>query len=152
MGPIKLRLHTHMDSGWMYRVYRDQAAASYLSLISFSPMFKILKFLPFSQELWGQKCLNLAHLSTIGGCIVYNRIGLLPLICPFTSSFFFLSNYQTLTMFVTFFSGIVSSRRLKLVHMWTLSARIVYTGIRLLLLICLFIGQIFSYKFVFLLW
>ena len=102
MRPIKLTLDTHVDNGWMYRLYRNQAAASYLSLIT------------FSQELWGQKCLNSVHLSTMGGCIVYTRFGLLPLICPIISSFFFLSNYQTLTIFVTFFSGTVSSRKLKL--------------------------------------
>ena len=102
--PRKLKLNTHMNSGQMYRVYLNQAAAFYLSLISFSPMFKDLKFSSqFCQELRGQKCLSLAHLSTMGGYIVYTRIGLLPLICPFISSFFFLSNYQTLTIFVTFF-------------------------------------------------
>ena len=35
-------------------------------------------------------------------------------ICPFISSFFFLSNYPTLKIFITFFSGTVRSRRLKL--------------------------------------
>ena len=50
--PIKLTLDTHVDNGWMYHVYRNQAAASYLSLISLSPMFKSLKFSShFSQEL-----------------------------------------------------------------------------------------------------
>ena len=34
MRPIKLKLDTHVDNGWMYRVYRSQAAAAYLSLIS----------------------------------------------------------------------------------------------------------------------
>ena len=34
--PIKLTLDTHMDSGWMYRVYRNQAAASYSFLYFFS--------------------------------------------------------------------------------------------------------------------
>ena len=47
------------------------------------------------------KRLNLVHLSTMGGCIVYTRIRLMPLICPFISSVFFLSNCQTLTIFVT---------------------------------------------------
>ena len=42
------------------------------------------------------------------------RIRLLLLICSFISSFFFLSNYQTLKIFVTFFSGTVRSRRFKL--------------------------------------
>ena len=32
MGPRSLKLGTHMDSGQMYRVYRNQAAASYSSL------------------------------------------------------------------------------------------------------------------------
>ena len=32
--PIKLKLDTHMEIGWMYHVYRNQAASSYLSLIS----------------------------------------------------------------------------------------------------------------------
>ena len=63
MRPIKLKLVTHMDIGWMHRVYRNQAATSYLSLISL---------------------------------------------------FFFLSNYQTLTFFVTFLSGTVRPRKLKL--------------------------------------
>ena len=50
--PIKLTLDTHADNGWMYRVYHSQAAASYLSHISFSPMFKNIKFSShFSQEL-----------------------------------------------------------------------------------------------------
>ena len=114
LRPIKLTLDIHVDNWWLYRVYQNQAAASYLSLISFSPMFKNSKFSwHFVQELWGQKCLNLAHLSTMGGCIEYTRIGLLLLICLFISSFFFLSNYQT-TIFVTFFSGTVRPRKLKL--------------------------------------
>ena len=40
--PIKLKLDTHVDIGWMYCVYCNQAASFYLSLVyfSFSPMFK----------------------------------------------------------------------------------------------------------------
>ena len=34
MRHIKFKLDTHMDNGWMYRVYCSQAATSYLSLIS----------------------------------------------------------------------------------------------------------------------
>ena len=49
----------------------------------------------------------------VGRCIVYTGIRLL-LICPFISSFFFLSNFQTLNFFVTLFSRTVRSRRLKL--------------------------------------
>ena len=68
----------------------------------------------FSQELWGLEDWNLVHKWTVGRCIVYTGITLLLLIRPFISSFFFLSNYQTLKFFVTFFSGTVRSRRLKL--------------------------------------
>ena len=61
--PRRLKFGTHMDSGQMYNVYWNQAAAMYSSL-----NFVI----------------------------------------------FFLSNFQTLKFFVTFFSGTVRPRRLKL--------------------------------------
>ena len=51
---------------------------------------------------------------TVGRCIVYPRNRLLLHIHPFISSFFFLSNFQTLKVFVTVFSGPVRPRRLKL--------------------------------------
>ena len=44
----KFKLGTHVTSGWMYRVYRDQVAAAYSSLnffIFLSPIFK--HFCPF---------------------------------------------------------------------------------------------------------
>ena len=31
MKPTKVKLGTRLDNGWMYRVYRNQAAAAYLS-------------------------------------------------------------------------------------------------------------------------
>ena len=58
--PRRLKLATHMDSGQMYRIYRNQDAAAHSSLYSF----------------------------------------------------FFLSNFQTLTFFVTLFSGTVKPGRL----------------------------------------
>ena len=51
---------------------------------------------------------------TLGRCILYTGIRLLLLIHPFISSFFFLSNFQTLKFFVTLFSGTMRPRRLKL--------------------------------------
>ena len=78
-----------------------------------------------------------------GWIYLYTRIRLLPLICHFISSFFFLSNYQTLTIFVTLFSGTVRPRKWNLIYMWTMGACIVYRGIRLLLFICPFIGPFF---------
>ena len=50
----------------------------------------------------------------VGKCIVYTGIRLLLLICFFISSFYFLSNFQTLKFFVTLFSRTVRHRRLKL--------------------------------------
>ena len=50
----------------------------------------------------------------MGRRLVYTGIRLLLLVCPFISSFFFLSNFQTLTFFVTLFSRTVRPRRLKL--------------------------------------
>ena len=50
----------------------------------------------------------------MGRCIVYTGIRLLLPICPFISSFFFLSNFQTLKFFITLFSWTVRPRRLKL--------------------------------------
>ena len=54
--PRKLKLDAHVDNGWMYRVYRNQVAAAYLSLYFFiflSLQFSNIKmFLShFSQEL-----------------------------------------------------------------------------------------------------
>ena len=45
---------------------------------------------------------------------MYTGIRLLLHICSFLFSFFFLSSFQALKYFVTFFSGTVRSRRLKL--------------------------------------
>ena len=101
----------------MYHVYRNQAAAAYLSLYFFiflSPIVKHKKFSShFSQELWGLEDGNLLYMWIVGRCIVYTGIRLLLLICPFLSSFFFLSNFQTLKFFITL-SWTVRPRRLKL--------------------------------------
>ena len=116
--PRRLKLGTHMDSGQMYRVYQNQAAPAYLSLyffIFFLSNFQILKFSShFSQELWHPEDWNLVHTWTMGRWIMYIGVRLLLHIRPFISSFFFLSNFQTLKFFVTLFSGTVRPRRLKL--------------------------------------
>ena len=57
---------------------------------------------------------KLVHTWTVGRCIVCTTIMLLLHIYPFISSFFFLSNFQTLIFFFTLFSEIVRPRRLKL--------------------------------------
>ena len=99
----RLKLGTHVNSGQMYRVYQNQAAAAYLSLyflFFLSPIFKHYKFSShFSQELWGLEGWNLVHTWTMGGCILYTRIRWLLHICPFIFLFFFLSSFQTLKCF-----------------------------------------------------
>ena len=56
----------------------------------------------------------MVHTWTVGRCVMPTGIRLLLLICSFISSFFFLSNFQTLKCFVTLFSETVRPRRLKL--------------------------------------
>ena len=56
----------------------------------------------------------MVHTWTVGRYILYTGIRLLVFIRPFISSFFFLSNFQTLKVFLTLFSGTVRPRRLKL--------------------------------------
>ena len=131
----RLKLGTHVDSRQMYRVYWNQAAAAYSSLYFFiflSPQFSNIKIFchTFSGTVRPRR--NLVYTWTVGRCIVCTGVRLLLLIHPFISSFFFLSNYQTLKFFVTFFSGTVRPRR-NLLHMWTVGRYIVFTGIRLLL-------------------
>ena len=117
--PRRLKLGTHVDSGQMYRVYRNQAAAANSSLYFFIFLALQLSNIQhfrhiFSQELWGLEDWNLVHSGIVGRCIVCTEIRLLLLICPFISSFFFLSNFQTLKFFVTLFSRTVRPRKLKL--------------------------------------
>ena len=82
---------------------------------AFSPIFKHEKFSShFPQELWGLEDWNLVHSWTVCRCFMFTGIRLLLLICPFISEFSFLSNSQTLKVFVTIFSGTVRPRRLKL--------------------------------------
>ena len=92
----RLKLGTHVDSGQMYHVNRNQAAAAYLSLYFF--IFLYLQFSnikifghPFLRNCWGLDGWNLVHTWTVGRCFVYAGIRLLLLFRPFISSLFFLS-------------------------------------------------------------
>ena len=112
--PRRLKLGTHVDSGQMYRVYRNQAAAAYSSLyffIFFLSSFQILKFfVTLLSETVRPRRLKLGTHVDSGWMYMYTRIRLLLLIRPFIFSF---SNIQTLKSFVTLFSA-VGPRRLKL--------------------------------------
>ena len=94
--PRRLKLVTHVDSGQMYHVYRNQAAAAYSSLYFFiflSLQFSTLKFfitlfLGTVRPKWKLVCTW-----TVGRCIMYTGIRQLLVIHPFISSFSFLSNF-----------------------------------------------------------
>ena len=132
----------------MYRVYRNQAAAAYSSLyfyIFLSLQFSNIKIFVsfFSQELWDLEDWKLIHMWTVDRCIMYTGIRLLLPIHPFISTFFFLSNFQTLKFSSHFSQELWDLEDWKLVHTWTVDRCIVYTGIRLLLLICPLISSFF---------
>ena len=96
----------------------NQAAAAYSSLyffISLSLQFSTLNFFVtfFSGTVRPRKLKLGTHMDSWKMYHIY-RIRLLLLIHPFISSFFFLSNFQTLKFFITLFSGAVRPRRLKL--------------------------------------
>ena len=91
-GTRRLKLGTHVDSGQVYHVYQNQAAAAYLSLYFFIFLsnFQHWNFSShFSREVWGLEDWKLVHTWT-----VYTRIRLLLLIHTFIPSFFFLSSFQ----------------------------------------------------------
>ena len=120
MRPRRLKPGTHVDSGQMYRVYWNQDAAVYSSLYYFFSFLSLqnsnIKIFccTFLRNLRPIK-LILDNTWTLGGCIVYNAIRLLLLICPLFFSFFFLSNVKNLHIFVTLFSGTVRPRKFTLV-------------------------------------
>ena len=116
----------------------------FISSFFFLSNFQHWNFLShFSRELWGLEDWNLVHTWTVGRCIMYTRIRLLLLICPFISSFFFLSNIQHLNFSSHFSRELWGLEDLKLVHMWTVGRCIIYTRISLLLHIHPFISSFF---------
>ena len=117
--PRRLIFGTHVDKGQLYRVYQNRVAATYSSIYFF--IFLSLQFSNIEifrhflfQELWSLEGWNFVYTWAMGRCIMCIRISLLLLIHPFISSFFFLSNFQTLKFSVTLFPGTVRPRRLKL--------------------------------------
>ena len=133
--PGRLKLGTHVDSGQMYRVYRNQAAAysSPYFFIFFLSNFQTLKISShFSQELWGLEVWNLVHTWTVGGCMVYTRIRLLLLLIrPFIVSF---SKIQIFKFSSHFSQELWGLEGWNLVHTWTMGGCIVCTRIRRLLI------------------
>ena len=102
----------------------------------------------FSQELWDLEDWNLAHTWTVDRCIVYTEFRLLLFNCPYISSFFFLSNFQTFKNFSSHFSQkLYGLEGWNLAYTWTVSRCIVYIGTRLLLLTHPFIFIFLSLQF-----
>ena len=106
--PRRLELGTHIDSGQMYRVYRNQAA----TLIF--PYFIIFLFVTLFSGTVRPRRLKLgAHVDSGQIYSVYrNQVAAANSSLPF---FIFLSNFQILKFFIKLFSGTVMPRRLKLV-------------------------------------
>ena len=119
--PRRLKLGTHVDSGQMYRVYRNQATAVYLSLYLFFFLsnFQTLEFFVtlFSGTVRPRRLKLGTHVDSGQMYRVY-QIQAAAAYLSLYFSFFFLSNFQTRKFFVTLFSGTVRPRRFKLVtHM-----------------------------------
>ena len=113
----------------------------FMSSFFFLFSFQHWKFLShFSRELWGLEDWNLVHTRTVGRCIMYTGIRLLLLIRPFISSFFFISSFQHWNFSSHFSRELWGLEDWKLVHTWTVGRCIMYTRIRLLLLIHPFIS------------
>ena len=123
-----MKLGTHVDSGQMYCVYQNQVAVAYSSLYFFS--FLSLQFSNIKKFcctfLRKNKAYKVDSRYTGGQwwmyCVYHNQAA-----ASYLAPYFFLSKVQKFKIFVTFFSGTVKSK----------------TEIRLLLLICPFIGPFF---------
>ena len=117
--PRRLKLGTHVGSGWMYRVLRNKpAVAAYLSLYFFiflSLQFSNIKFFCHTFlrnceakkiKTWytGGQLVNVLCIPESGCCCLF-----VPLFLHFSFSPIFKQKF-----FVTLFSGTVRTRRLKL--------------------------------------
>ena len=112
--PRRLKFGTHVDSGWMYGVYRNQAAAAYSSLYFFLFLsnFQTLKcFVALFSGTVRPRRLKLGTRVDSGQMyhLYWNQAAAAYLSLY---SVFFLSNFQTLKIIVTLFSGTVRPRRL----------------------------------------
>ena len=145
-----MKLGTHVDCEQMYCVYRNQAVSEYLSLyfsFSFLSSFQTLKFfVTLSRGIVRPRKFKLVtHMENGWMCRVYRNHAAAH-IRPFIFSFFFLSNFQTLNFLSHFFQKLLGLEDWNLVHTRTVGRCIVYTEIRLLLSIRLFI-HCFSLQF-----
>ena len=116
--PRRLKLGTHVNSGQMYHVYWNQAAAAYSSLYFFiflSLQFSTLKFFVtlFSGTLRPRRWIIGTHLDSGQMYHLYQNQAA----ASYSSLYFFIFlslQFSTLKFFITLFSGTVRPRRLKL--------------------------------------
>ena len=158
--PIKLKVDTHVDNGWMYRLYRNRAAASYLSLISLFFFLSSVQKLNISVTLFsGTVRPRKFKLCTLVDNGWMYRVYQNQAAAAYLSLYFiiFLSlQLSNINIFVTLFSGTVRPRKLK---PGTRGQSVHVSCIQELGFCCLFVpllvhfsfSPIFSYKFVFLL-
>ena len=141
--PKRLKLGTHVGSGQMYHVYWSQAAAAYLSLYFFIylSIFNTEIFVTlFSGTVMPRRLKLGTHVDDGQMYHVYRNQAAAAYLFLYFSIFLSLQ-FSTLTFFVTLFSGTVRSRRLKIgVHV---DRCIMFTRIRLLLFIHLFVSSFF---------
>ena len=148
MRPRRLKLGTHVDSGQMYCIFQNQAAAAYLSLYFFfflSLQFSNIEIFSshLSLELWDLEGWNLLHMWNMYHLY---RNHAAALICPFI----FLSlQFSNIKRFSSHFSQeLWCLEDWNLVHMWTVGRCIVCTRIRLLH-VHSFISSFFSFSPIF---
>ena len=107
VGPRRFKLVTHMENRWMYRVYRNQAAAHirpFIFSFFFLYNFQTLKFFValFSGTERPRRLKLCTHVDSGQMYRVYRNQAAAAYLSLY--SFFFLSNFQTLKVFVTLFS------------------------------------------------
>ena len=116
--PRRLKLGTHVDSGQMYHVYPNQAAAAYSSLYFFiflSLQFSTLKFfVTLSSGTVRPRRLKISTLMDSGQMYHVYQIRAA---AAYSSLYFFIFlflQFSNVKIFVTLFSGTLRPRRLKI--------------------------------------
>ena len=116
--PRRLKLVTHVNNGWMYRVYQNETAAVY-SFISLSLQFSnIQNFVALLSGILSARKLKLGtHMNNGWMYRAYRNKATATAAAAYSAlfPFFFLSNFQRLIFFITLFSGTVRPRYWKLV-------------------------------------
>ena len=131
----KLKIGTHIDNGWMYRVYQNQAAHSYSSLYFF--IFLSLQFWNIKTFchifLWNCEAYKVETWYTHERWVDASCILESDCCCLFVPLFFYISFSISKTLKISFTLKLWGIHNWNLVHMWAMGGSMVYTGIRLLL-------------------